>query len=112
MSFERVDECVLLEQHPCGCESDGHSLDLGVLAYQTGGLRVHPEDLEECRQCGAVWRLADRLENPPFVAVVAICTTEDIDETANAEEPLSPERERTLVEDVAAALSSEEPKGP
>lgn len=93
MSFWRIEEAVLLEEAPCGCQGDGHSLALGVLFYEkVAGVRVHPEDLEECRQCGAVWRLIDRLDGPPVA--VAVCSEATIDETIDTEQP------------------AEEPKGP
>lgn len=59
MSFLRVEEAVLLEEHPCDCVNDGHSLALGILVFTNGGW-FNAEEPEECRQCGAVWLAGDR----------------------------------------------------
>ncbi len=59
--FSRVEECITVYSKPCGCEGHPRYLPHGSFAYcyeWSGTLW----DLLECRQCGAVWALADAPE--------------------------------------------------
>lgn len=62
MAFRAITEAILIGEKPCGCLSGGHALANGILAYEKAPFWVdHPEGLEECRLCGAVWRTNERL---------------------------------------------------
>lgn len=66
MSFRCITEAILNDEKPCGCLSGGHSLANGILAYEMAPYwERHPEELEECRLCGAVWRVNERTGNGP-----------------------------------------------
>lgn len=59
--FRCVEECVPLYEKPCGCPHSNHSLAMGVMSYSHSSwcMATNAADLNECRQCGAVWRQAE-----------------------------------------------------
>jgi hypothetical protein len=62
VSFRSIAEAILEDDKPCGCPSGGNWPDNGIMWYSMAPFwERHPEDLEECRLCGAVWRVNDRL---------------------------------------------------
>jgi hypothetical protein len=52
--FHYITECIPLYERPCGCPNSNY-LPNGCISYQHSSLVSTPDDLMECRQCGAVW---------------------------------------------------------